>query len=50
VDYAVRNSGKSEKWVFDTLKKKKTDISSVFLMTVDDADTVKIIKRKDCAI
>ena len=49
VDYAVRDSGKSEKWVLDTLKKKKTDISAVFLMTVDDADAVQIIKRKDCA-
>ncbi len=50
VKYALHDSGKSEKWVFDTLKKKKTELSAVFLMTVDDQDSVEIIKRKDCTL
>ncbi|MBO5024084.1 MAG: DUF421 domain-containing protein [Clostridia bacterium] len=50
VEYALEDSGKSEKWVLDTLKKKKTELSAVFLMTVDDEDKIEIIKRKDCAL
>ena len=50
VKYTLRNIGKSEKWVLDTLKKKKTALSAVFLMTVDDKERVEIIKRKDCIL
>jgi len=50
VKYALADSGKSEKWVLDTLKKKKTPLSSVFLMTVDDSDKVEIIEKEECAV
>ena len=47
LDYAVKNAGKSPEWVEQQLKKRHIhDIKTVFLMTVDDSDTVKIVKKE----
>lgn len=49
MEYALRDAGKSEKWVLEQLKKEKIEkTSSVFLMTVDDEDKTEIIKKGDC--
>lgn len=49
VEYALSYAGKSEKWVTTELKKRRvSDISEVFLMTVDDAGKINIMKRKEC--
>ena len=49
VEYAMRDSGKSEKWVLNKLKENRIkEVSSVFLMTVDDSEKVEIIKKGDC--
>lgn len=45
--YAVKGAGKSEAWVREQLKKRRIrDIKTVFLMTVDDADAVLIIRKE----
>ena len=38
---------KDQKWLSRTLAAHKTKLTDVFLMTVDDADKVNIIKRSD---
>lgn len=48
--YALRDAGKSEKWVSKELEKNKiNDIKEVFLMTVNDSGKVLIIKQKECS-
>lgn len=36
---------KTEKWVYDELKKRKTDIKEVYIMTVDSDNKCNIIKK-----
>ncbi|MBO5305436.1 MAG: DUF421 domain-containing protein [Clostridia bacterium] len=38
-------TGKSEEWVIGVLKKQKTSLKEVFLMTLDDSDRVNVIQR-----
>lgn len=46
IGYAVKNAGKTENWVREQLKKKHIhDIKTVFLMTVNDNEEIKIIKK-----
>ena len=47
IDYVLEETGKSRKWLCETLEKKKIrDIKTVFLMTVDDDDTVVVYKKE----
>lgn len=47
LDYAVQNAGKTTEWVEEQLRKKHIhDIKTVFLMTVDDNDTVHLVKKE----
>lgn len=43
---ALDRLGLTEKWVKNVLKKEKTDIKSVFLMTVDSGGKYNIIKKE----
>lgn len=36
---------KNESWVKQTLKKEKTKLENVYLMTLDDCDNINIVKR-----
>ena len=47
--YALKDSGKTEKWVLSEIKKSKLkDVKDVFLMTVDDSGNSKITGKGDC--
>ncbi len=47
IDYVLEETGKSRKWLCETLEKKKIrDIKTIFLMTVDDDDTVVVYKKE----
>ena len=46
-DYSLSSAGKSRTWLFRELKKKKLPAGSVFLMTVDDGGSTKIITQKE---
>ncbi len=45
--HGLSATNKDQKWLFHTLSSHKTDLADVFLMTVDDANKVNIIKRSD---
>lgn len=48
VDYSnLKLAQKNEAWLKKELSEKKTDIEDIFLMTVDDASNINIIKRKE---
>ena len=47
MDYAVKNAGKSRKWVEEQLQKKHIhNIKTVFFFSFDDKDDVKVIKKE----
>lgn len=47
INYVLSEIGKDEKWLFNTLEKKKIrNIKTVFLMTVDDGDAVTVYKKE----
>ena len=43
---ALKISGKSEKWVMDILKKEKTSLEEVFILTVSETDKYTLIKKE----
>lgn len=46
-DYSLSAAGKSRKWLLRELEKKKLSPENVFLMTVDDGGSTKIITKKE---
>ena len=44
---ALDGSGKNITWLEREIKKSKLNLKDIFLLTVDDADHIYIIKRKD---
>ncbi len=47
MDYALKNTGKSQEWVEEQLRKRHiSDMKNVFLMTVNDKDDIKIVKKE----
>ena len=46
-DKSLKMAGKSRSWLYETVKNKKTDVESVFLLSVDDSDNVNIVKKED---
>ena len=52
VDGEINESGlsalkKDKKWLDEVIKKKKTKLENVFLLTLDDSDTINIIKKEE---
>ena len=45
--HGLRQTGKSKEWLLNYLCTKKLSPSDIYIMTLDDADKVKIIKRSD---
>ena len=45
--HGLRQTGKSKEWLLNYLSVKKLSPSDIYIMTLDDADKVKIIKRSD---
>ena len=44
-EHGLRLVKKSRRWLDETLEKRKVALRDVYLMTVDDAETVSVIKR-----
>ena len=45
-DAALKLSGKDKAWLLDFLKKEKTPINEVFIMTLDPAGNYNLIKKE----
>ncbi len=45
--FGLKRTKKSEGWLRDTLRKQKTELADVFLLTVDDSDKITLIKKGD---
>ena len=45
--FNLQLTGKSEKWLFKLLKKRKCRLEDVFLLSVDDAENINLIKNGD---
>ena len=45
--YGLKTTNKTEEWLLHTLKKQNTNLGDVFLMTLDDAGQINIIKRSE---
>ena len=44
-EYGLQLTGKSRAWLDDTLRQQKKKLQNIFLMTLDDSETVRIIDK-----
>ena len=47
--FGLELTGKSKKWLADTLRKQQISVDEIFLMTLDDNDDIQIMKKEQAS-